>query len=270
MIEGWQGIALNTAPNSRNEIHGDEMAQQYGFKGGLVPGVTLSAYLVQPAISAWGLEWLNRGRAHVRINRPVYDGETFDVDVTTSDQSYDAVLRRLDGTLSGHAEVSLSEYSDPAPVRRGDLIAPPDYMGDVASPERFAELKAYGCHAFRYTWQANDSYLSDMSRVPSLLNEEGYAHMSFLLGIANWIFAANAHMNPWVHLETTSRNHRAVRKGTVIIAEMSVVGTFEKKGHMFADIHVNLFDEANDEALCSIDQRAIYRLRGMTAPAHPS
>ena len=35
----------------------------------------------------------------------------------------------------------------------------------------------------------------------------------------------------------------------VIIAEMSVVGTFEKKGHMFADIHVNLFDEANDEVV---------------------
>ena len=86
--------------------------------------------------------------------------------------------------------------------------------------------------------------------------------MSFLLGISNWIFASNAHMNPWVHLETTSQNYRAVADGTVVVAEMSVSDYFEKKGHKFADVQVNLFDEANDEALCSIQLRAIYKLRG--------
>ena len=100
MAEGWQGIALNTAPDSRNQIHGDEVAQQYGFQGGLVPGVTISAYLVQPAISAWGLDWLHRGSAHVRVNSPLYDGEAFDVAVESdSERDYRALLRRPDGTI---------------------------------------------------------------------------------------------------------------------------------------------------------------------------
>tara|TARA_E500000331_G_scaffold129826_1_gene126966 strand:+ start:4396 stop:5223 length:828 start_codon:yes stop_codon:yes gene_type:complete len=270
MIDAWQGIALNTAPDSRNQIHGDEVAREFGFQGGLVPGVTISAYLVQPAVSAWGLDWLNRGRAHVRVNSPVYDGEMFAVEITTaSDRDYDAVLRRPDGTISAHAEVALAKHAEIAPVRRGDTLAAVDHIGAVASPERFSELKSEGCFAFRYHWLATDSYVQDVSRVPFLLSQEGYAHMSFLLGTANWIFAANAHMNPWVHLETTSQNFRAVQKGTVVIAEMSVIDTFEKKDHLFADIEVNLFDEANDDALCRIEQRAIYRLRGVSAPARP-
>lgn len=267
MVDGWSGIALNTAPDSRNEIHGDEVAQQYGFKGGLVPGVTISAYLVQPAISTWGHDWLRRGSAHVRVNSPLYDGEAFDVEVENdADRAYRAVLRRPDGTISAHAEVSLPEHAGIPPVRRGDTLAAANHIGAVASPEHFDQLKAEGCLAFRYHWQATDSYVTDTSAVPALLSQEGHAHMSFLLGAANWIFAANAHMNPWVHLETTSRNYRAVAKDTVVIAEMSVVDTFEKKGHLFADVSVILFDEANDDALCSIEQRAIYRLRGMPAP----
>ena len=67
MINGWSGEAFNPDPHSPNEIHGDELAQDYGFEGALVPGVTISAYLIQPAVNAWGLEFLQReiGRAHV-------------------------------------------------------------------------------------------------------------------------------------------------------------------------------------------------------------
>ena len=50
MIEAYEGIAFNQAPDSDNEIHSDEMAQRFGFEGGLVPGVTVSAYLVQPGV----------------------------------------------------------------------------------------------------------------------------------------------------------------------------------------------------------------------------
>ena len=49
----WSAKALNTAPNSENQIHGDDMAQEFGFKGGLVPGVTVSAYLLHPIIESW-------------------------------------------------------------------------------------------------------------------------------------------------------------------------------------------------------------------------
>ncbi len=48
--EVWSARALNTAPDSENQIHGDDMAREFGFRGGLVPGVTVSAYLLHPII----------------------------------------------------------------------------------------------------------------------------------------------------------------------------------------------------------------------------
>lgn len=269
MIKGWTGVALNTAPDSENEIHGDEIARQYGFEGGLVPGVTISAYLIQPAVEVWGMDWLEHGHAHVRVGSPLYDGEQFTVDVeNTSAVSYTAELFRPDGTVSAMAEVSLPTNGLTPPVRRGDQLAPKGQVGAKATPERFRELQKNGCLAYRYRWGANhrmNAYVVDESTMPDLLRMDGggYANMSFLLGISNWVFAGNAHMNPWVHLETTSQNFRSVPKDTVIIAEMSVADFFEKKGHEFADVDVNLFDEANDDALCSIRLRAIYKLRGM-------
>ena len=75
----WSATALNTAPDSENRIHSDELAQQYGFEGGLVPGVTISAYLVHPLIEHWGMNWLDSGYANCRITSPLYDNERFDV-----------------------------------------------------------------------------------------------------------------------------------------------------------------------------------------------
>ena len=37
----WTGVAQNDATDSGNEIHDDRVARQYGFEGGLVPGITV-------------------------------------------------------------------------------------------------------------------------------------------------------------------------------------------------------------------------------------
>ena len=52
-MRNWSAIAFNTAPDSENKIHGDELAKEYGFEGGLVPGVTISSYLINPVIELW-------------------------------------------------------------------------------------------------------------------------------------------------------------------------------------------------------------------------
>ena len=78
-MKTWAAEALNTAPDSKNEIHGDKLAKEFGFKGGLVPGVTISAYLLHPVIEKWGIEWLNNGFAKCMITSPLYDKEKFEV-----------------------------------------------------------------------------------------------------------------------------------------------------------------------------------------------
>ena len=67
--------ARNWATGSSNAIHHDDVAARLGFGGGLVPGVGLFAYLVAPAVEAFGGDWLGHGRLEARFEKPVYDGE---------------------------------------------------------------------------------------------------------------------------------------------------------------------------------------------------
>lgn len=269
MIEGWAGVAFNQVPDSANEIHGDRVAAQYGFRGGLVPGVTISAYLTHPAVVAWGLDFLERGTADIRVGAPLYDGEPFRVTVLEQDEtSYRADIRQRGNDVSATATVALPTEATPAPRRRGDPLVPEDYRPPTASPETFARLKADGCLAFPFHWGSPhpmQRYLRDPAPVPALwrLDGDGYANSAFLLGCSNWILAGNARMNPWVHLQTRSRHFHAVAPDTGLITEMAVRDCYSKKGHEFVDVDVNLFRTADDACVCAMELRAIYRLRGL-------
>jgi len=73
--------AVNTAADSENKIHDDRVAAQFGFRGGLVPGVTVYGYLAEAALRHFGDEWLERGAMDVRFQQPIYHGEEIEVSV---------------------------------------------------------------------------------------------------------------------------------------------------------------------------------------------
>src|SRR5213083_2018858 len=66
-----------------------------GYRGGLVPGMIVYAYLTHPLVAAFGAAWLERGTAAVRFVEPVLDGE--EVTVTGAVVGHDA--RRVTATL---------------------------------------------------------------------------------------------------------------------------------------------------------------------------
>ena len=106
----WSAKALNTAPDSENQIHGDDMAKEFGFKGGLVPGVTVSAYLLHPIIEKWGLDWLEKGWAKCKITSPLYDKENFSVYLNEiSENKILSNLKNSNQVVTANAEASLSE-----------------------------------------------------------------------------------------------------------------------------------------------------------------
>src|SRR5207247_4429152 len=67
--------ARNTSSSSENKIHDEQFARRYGFRGALVPGVTVYAYLTHPLVAAFGAAWLERGTANVRFAKPIHEGE---------------------------------------------------------------------------------------------------------------------------------------------------------------------------------------------------
>ena len=66
--------AYNTAAASDNKIHDNSIARRFGFRGGLVPGVEVYAYMAHMPVARWGRAWLERGCADCRFWKPVYDG----------------------------------------------------------------------------------------------------------------------------------------------------------------------------------------------------
>ena len=67
--------AFNQAAASENKIHDDAVAQRFGFRGALVPGVAVFAYMAHQPVARWGRAWLERGAADCRFLKPVYDGD---------------------------------------------------------------------------------------------------------------------------------------------------------------------------------------------------
>jgi hypothetical protein len=269
MIKDWSDLAFNQVPDSDNRIHSDEIAQAYGFVGALVPGVTVSSYLLHPAVEAWGMEWLQRGWAHVKILSPLYDRNRFDVITSATEKSYTAELFSQQ-TLCAIAEVKLPDAATSCPEYKGDELISSEYDAPAANRQSMENLKIFGCPAMEFLWDEDcqmAAYVRDQSAMPALLRTDhgadshGYANPAYLLGVANRHFAAVARMSPWVHLETRSRNFQALPLNTELISEMRIVDLFNKKGHEFADCTFNLFRKDTQEALCSIEQRAIYQMR---------
>ncbi len=57
----------NHATDSENRMHSDEVAQQFGFAGALVPGVSVCAHLSYPLVLAFGERWLGRASGAVGL-----------------------------------------------------------------------------------------------------------------------------------------------------------------------------------------------------------
>jgi acyl dehydratase len=71
----YRVVAVNPASASENRIHSDDVARRHGFRGGLVPGVTVYGYVVHALVDAFGPGWIATGRAGVRFRSPCYDGD---------------------------------------------------------------------------------------------------------------------------------------------------------------------------------------------------
>jgi hypothetical protein len=137
-----------------------------------------------------------------------------------------------------------------------------------ATREGVEQLQARGMGAIKAIWDEGvpmTAYTRDPAKMPELLRMDagGFANSSFLLGLTNWIFAANVALGPWVHLEATFQHYAPVPKGSELFVEAAVVDLFGKKGHEFVDVDVAAF-LSNNAPVLSARLRAIYKLREAT------
>ncbi|MEW6125812.1 MAG: MaoC family dehydratase [Acidobacteriota bacterium] len=268
-IKSYGIRARNTAADSENKIHDDEIASRYGFRGGLVPGVTVYAYMTVPLVESFGEGWLERGAMQVKFNRPVYEGESLtiraDVDNDTEPRRVFINAEREDGEVCAVAIATLDDKDswmmpqiDDYPIK--DL--PESEARSKALRENFIIGAAIGTltEKIDLTGQAKDYLQKIDEHLPNYFGERAVLHPGYLLSLANQIFVCNFTVSPWIHVGSELINRSAVRDGERLAVRGRIAECFERKGHEF--VVLDLLFVANENRIAAQARHtAIYKLQ---------
>jgi hypothetical protein len=268
-IASWELRAHNTATQSDNKIHDDDIARRFGFTGGLVPGVDVYAYLTHPPVEAWGIAWLRRGTLQARFGQPVYDGEVVRVVPVAPHEDATGLhaqleLRNSAGEVCATATASLPSVVPDAP----DPASWPDVEQAVhrppASPESLAVGAAFGLAPHSFHADRAHEYLDAVRETSKLYRDERVAHPGWLLRDANYVLAGNVRLGPWIHVESVTQHHRVVGDGATVSARAIVTREWEHKGHRFVTLDVAVL--ADDAVAVRVTHTAIYAPRQVREP----
>ncbi|MGY4487424.1 hypothetical protein ACVWWR_006615 [Bradyrhizobium sp. LM3.2] len=218
-LETHRVVAYNTAKQSENKMHDDNVARRFGFSGGLVPGVDVVAYMMHVPVARWGRDFLSRGLVEARFIKPVYDGETADVDATEHNGLLTIeVFSRTELCATGTATlpaaaataVSLSEY----------IAVPVVAERKPVSAATFETGNWLGTTPRRWAGQDAADYLADIREPDPIFTREGLGHPGLIQRVMNRVLVDNTILGPWIHvgsrmqlLSAAARRRRDHRAG---------------------------------------------------------
>jgi len=263
VIDEYRVIAYNTARTSDNKIHDDAVAKTYGFGGGLVPGVDVYAYMTQPAVKRWGLDWLTRGLAEAKFLKPVYDGKEAIVQAkqeNTADGGERLSVTVTSGGVlcaTGRFGLPVAETDDTAAVAIDAAPLPVDRPPASAASLPTAAL--LGTYVARFDDSVAPVYLQDVRESLPIYGDQALAHPGYVARFGNWVLRENVVLGPWIHVASEIRNMRPIAINSDLAARARVADGYERKGHKFTVLDIQLL--ADDLPAAEIRHTAIYEPR---------
>ncbi len=265
--------ARNTATASENRIHDDATAARYGFRGGLVPGITVYAYTTVPVVAFFGRAWFERGAMQIKFIQPVYEGDEVIVRSVTETRAADEpstsaasstlsiTAERGDGLLCASATATLNDQQ-PAPRLADYPSAPLPAEGDrpIATSESFVKGGVLG--TLRETLVPPGAALLDQldERLAIYRGAHPPAHPMILLELSNRILMQNFKLGPWIHVASELVNYGTAHAGDMIEVRGRIESCFERKGHEFVVLDTLLVAEGA-RPVQQVRHTAIYRPR---------
>ena len=259
--------AHNYAVDADNKIHSDEVASQYGFAGGLVPGVGNYAYMTRPVVEALGRAWLERGTMAAKFIQPVYHGER--VSVHSRITSVEPVVIQLELLNSAGMLCAVGKASLPATL---PAFEPNDYHAQTLPTHlRAATISAIpagtvlGSLDFVLDLAGEGAAFLDkvvesapLYRAANLA--DAICHPAYWAAQANEIVMRNVALGPWIHTATETQHYALARHGEQLSLRGHVAAAYEKRGHELIELDLALVG-AHDRLIAKIKHTAIIKLR---------
>lgn len=255
--------ARNTVPLSENKIHDDRVAAEYGFRAGLIPGVTVYGYMASEVVVRLP-KWLERGSMQVRFQEPFYDADELIVRVEAGDGAgLRVTAERPDGTVCATGTATISERP---PVHEADFIDHPLPAYDERPPacwDAFVPRAPLGTLHERLdltdrAWMEQLNFDTEAEPSHMYIGASAVAHPAVLLGFSNRILSRNFKLGPWMHVGSELTNLGMARHHDEITVTGRVHDRFERKGHEFVVIDAAL-SVRGGQPIQRVRHTAIYR-----------
>lgn len=250
-----------------NKVHDDQVARQLGFKAGLVPGVSVYAWMTHPVLELLGREWLERGTFSVRFARPIYYGEEVLVSPRVAARTTDSVTIEVSALNSAGEPCATAS----ARLALGPLPAPPELSAyppaplpaerPVVSRQHLASLGVLGTPELDLDEATALGFLDRVDEsLPLYFGVGAPAHPALYLDQANRAVDRNVRVGPWIHVESHGQHLGVIRLGERLGTRGRIKSLFERKGHEFVELDLLLVANGS-RPVASIRHVAIYQLR---------
>ena len=257
--------ARNTSASSENKIHDDTIARQYGFGGGLVPGITVYAYVTHPLVEAFGRDWLERGTISVKFVKPILEGDEVLVSGRITERSRDGLAIALTASTAKNGDCAVATATLPA--RPGEAIDPGAYPASPLPEDRpeatrahLASIGTLGSPVIQCDATAAAEYVEKVSDGLALYRgAQGMVHPGLLLQQANRALSGNVRLGPWIHTGSKVRHLGGARIGETISTRGRVHALDERKGRESVELDL-LMVSGDSRPVAQVLHSAIYRL----------
>lgn len=270
-IAPYQVRTHNASTQSENRMHSDDVARQFGFNGGLVPGVTVFAHMTQPLVARYGDAWLARGTADVRFSKPAYEGELLSIgSADASDGMHALTCVNEQGVELARMSASLPAASV-KPDARGDIPpAPPLAERPTVTWDLMAINQPFPALAWSPTREENREWCADV-RDALPLYRDGDApllHPGLILRQANFVLRKRFVIPAWIHAASRITFFAPLRAGSSYEVRAIPEEKWNHKGHEFVRLFVAVRSaDHSGRTVAEIIHTAIFRPRVREAGA---
>ena len=264
-LPAYRVSAYNTAKSSENKIHDDATAKRFGFKGGLVGGVHVYAYMSHLPVHRWGRAWLERGTGEARFGKPVYEGDV--AEITAVDDA-DGMSLRVDsgGVLCATGRAGLPTLAPTTPVL-SEFRSVPARSHRAAADEQTLKIGDWlGMSPLTITPDYQTQDIADTRETDPLYLREGVVHPGTILRCCNWALSQNVVLPAWMHMGSTVQNLGVAVVGDTLNVRARVTKNYEHKGHKWVELDAMVVANETTPVILST-HIAIYRPRQVAAAA---